>query len=133
MVHVPYACLLVAFALIYLPRFVVGAEMKKQAGGYDNSDPRGQQAKLDGRGKRALGAHHNSIEAFGPFAVAVLACGQTGASLTAVAITCLVFVAARIGYILAYIADKAAVRSGLWGLGMLCTTALYVFALLGPQ
>jgi len=132
MLHVPYACLMIAFALIYIPRFVAGAEMKKQAGGYDNNDPRGQQTKLEGRGKRAVAAHQNSIEAFAPFSVGVLACLQLGIATATVQIACVVFVVARVGYILAYLADKATVRSGLWTMGMMCTSALFVLALLGP-
>ena len=131
MIYVPYAALLFAFALIYLPRSVVGAEMKKLAGGYDNSDPRGQQARLEGRGKRALGAHQNALEAFAPFAAGVLAAAQRGAPLTVVAIICIAFVVARTVYAVAYIADKSTLRSGMWGVGVLCTAALLVFALLG--
>jgi uncharacterized MAPEG superfamily protein len=129
MVFVPYGAILIAFILIQIPRAVVGAEMKKLAGGYDNSDPRGQQTKLEGRGKRALNAHHNSIEAFPGFAVAVLCCAQTPTNLTYVAIACIVFIVARVVYISAYLADKSTFRSTMWSLGMVATGALFIMSL----
>lgn len=129
MLYVPYGSILIAFVLIYVPRFVVGWEMKQQAGGYDNNDPRGQQATLDGRGKRALAAHQNTFEAFAPFAAAVLCCGQAGARLALVAIACAVFVAARTVYIVAYLADTATLRSSMWAVGMLSISTLFVLAL----
>lgn len=131
MIYVPYGSLLFAFVLIYAPRFVVSREMKAQAGGYDNKDPRGQQARLEGRGKRAVAAHLNSFEAFAPFAAAVLAAGQRGVSLTVMAILCGLFCAVRTVYIVAYIADNAKLRSGMWALGMVCITALFVCAIAG--
>jgi uncharacterized MAPEG superfamily protein len=130
MLYVPYGSILIALILIHIPRAIVGAEMKKLAGGYDNGDPRGQQAKLEGRGKRALGAHQNGFEAFAPFAIGVLCCAQVGANLDIVAIACVVFIVARIAYIAAYIAGTSVVRSGMWTLGMLATGALYILALL---
>ncbi len=129
MIYVPYGAILIAFMLIQLPRFVVGQEMKKLAGGYDNHDPRGQQTKLEGRGRRALGAHQNSFEAFPGFAAAVLCCATTPTNLTVVATVCLAFIAVRVVYIGAYIADKALLRSAMWTTGMLATTALFVMAI----
>ena len=130
MIYVPYSAILIAFVLIHLPRAVVGAEMKKLAGGYDNNDPRGQQAKLEGRGRRALGAHQNGFEAFAPFAIAVLCCVQVGANLDGVVIACLAFVVARVVFVAAYLADKSTLRSSMWSLGMLATSALFVLAML---
>ena len=60
----PFICVLVAYLLIYLPKLPLSAAMAKQPGGYDNKDPRGQQAKLDGWGARARAAHYNGFEAF---------------------------------------------------------------------
>ena len=60
---------------------------------------------------------------------AVLCCGQVGARLGLVAIACAVFVVARVVYILAYLADKATLRSSMWAIGMLCISALFALAL----
>jgi len=131
MLHVPYIALAIAFALIYLPRQVVTLEMKKQEGGYNNRDPRAQQTRLDGLGRRALGAHHNAIEAFPPFAAAVLAAIQRGVAVSTVAYLSLAFVAVRTLYMVAYLADQPTVRSSLWALGIGATGALMVMAAIG--
>lgn len=131
MIYVPYIAMVAAFALIYLPRYVVGAEMKKQDGGYDNNDPRAQQARLDGLGRRALAAHHNAFEAFAPFAAGVLAAMQRSPRRDAIAWICIGFVAVRVAYMAAYLADKATLRSGMWSLGMAAITALMVLAIIG--
>jgi uncharacterized MAPEG superfamily protein len=128
--RVPYVCLLVAVVLIYVPRFVVGAEMKKQTGGYDNHEPRRQQAALDGRGRRALGAHHNGFETFAPFAAAVLAAVQRGVHVELVSALALGFIIARAVYVGCYVADRATVRSAMWTLGQLATAALFVLAIM---
>ena len=131
MLHVPYIAILVAFVLIYLPRQVVGLEMKKQAGGYDNNDPRAQQARLEGLGRRALGAHMNAFEAFAPFAAAVLVAMQRGVSVNTVAYISIAFVVVRTLYMVFYLADKATLRSSMWALGIAGIAALMVLAAIG--
>ena len=131
MVHVPYIAIIAAFALIYLPRQIVTLEMKKQEGGYNNNDPRGQQVRLEGLGRRALAAHHNGFEAFAPFAAAVLAAMQRSSKVDAIAWLCIAFVAVRTLYVVFYLADKATLRSGMWTLGMGAIGALMVIAAIG--
>jgi uncharacterized MAPEG superfamily protein len=131
MIHVPYIAIVAAFALIYLPRGVVSAEMKKLEGGYNNNDPRGQQAQLAGLGRRALGAHSNAMEAFAPFAAGVLAAMQRSTKLDLIAWISIAFVAIRSVFLGAYLTDKATLRSSMWALGMLCITALMVIAIIG--
>jgi len=131
MIRVPYIAIVAAFALIYLPRQVVSAEMKKQEGGYNNNDPRAQQARLDGLGRRALGAHNNAMEAFAPFAAGVLAAMQRSSKLDAIAWICIAFVAIRSVFLGAYLTDRATLRSSMWGLGMICITALMTLAIIG--
>ncbi|HEY4240764.1 MAG TPA: MAPEG family protein [Kofleriaceae bacterium] len=128
LLYVPYVCLLVAVVLIYLPRSVVSAEMAKLSGGYDNNDPRGQQAQLAGRGKRALGAHNNGFETFPAFAVGVLMAMQIGVSLELVSACCIGFVVARVAYIVAYLGDNSKLRSPLWGLQMLASAVMMIAA-----
>lgn len=131
MLHVPYIAIAVAFALIYLPRQIVTLEMRKQEGGYNNRDPRAQQTRLDGLGRRALAAHQNAIEAFAPFALAVLAAIQRGVATSTVAYLSIGFVAVRTGYMVAYLADKATLRSSLWTLGIIAVSALMILAAIG--
>ena len=129
--YVPYIAITVAFALVYLPRQVVTFEMRKLEGGYDNTDPRGQQAKLDGLGRRALAAHQNSFEAFAPFAAGVLASIQRGGNVQAAAYMSIVFIAARSVYIYAYLANKATLRSSAWTIGIIATGSLMILAIIG--
>lgn len=132
MLYVPYAAILAAFALVHLPRQIVSLEMKKLPGGYNNNDPRLQQAQLEGRGRRALAAHQNGFEAFAPFAAGVLAAMQRSPHLDAIAYICIAFVVVRTLYIVFYLGDKAMPRSTMWALGMLATAALMVLAIVGP-
>lgn len=132
MQHVPYICLLYAFVLIYAPRVgPVNAEQAKLPGGYDNHDPRGQQQQLTGLGKRALGAHMNGFEAFAPFAIALLVAAGASSHFNLVCYIGIAFCAVRTIYLIAYLGDKATLRSGMWGLGMLATSALFVLAVIG--
>jgi uncharacterized MAPEG superfamily protein len=131
MPYLPYLALAAAFALIYLPRWVVSREMRKLEGGYDNREPRAQQAHLESLGRRALAAHMNAFEAFAPFAAGVLAAQQRGVSVELVGALAAVFVGGRVGYTLAYITDRARLRSGLWAIGTTCTTALLALAITG--
>ena len=52
-------CLPVALVLVYAPRFVVARAMAQQPEGYNNAEPRAQQAQLTGVGRRAAAAHAN--------------------------------------------------------------------------
>ena len=128
---IPYVAIVYAWMLIYFPRQVMSREMGKLAGGYDNREPRAQQAQLEGRGRRALGAHMNGFETLPGFAFGVLAAIQRGANGNAVAGIAIGFCAARTLYVIAYLDDKAPLRSLAWGLGMLTTAALFVLAIIG--
>jgi uncharacterized MAPEG superfamily protein len=123
---VPYVSLILATLLAYWPRAVAGQAMNAMPGGYDNRHPRDQQARLDGKGRRALAAHLNSMETLAVFGVAVLAAAQRHVSIQVQLLCCLIFVLARIVYVLAYLNDKASLRSGMFGLG-----TLVCFVLLG--
>lgn len=126
--NIPLLCLFLAFNLIWLPRMVVAAAQAKMDGGYNNSTPRDQQAQLTGWGKRAHAAHNNSIEGFSFFAPAVLAALFSHASDTWTSTLCITYVVARTLYPLIYIADIAALRSTVWGVGVLATSGLYVIS-----
>ena len=62
-----YWCVLAA-ALV--PYFTVA--VAKSKGDFDNAAPRDWLARQEGFRKRALWAHQNAFEAFGPFAAAVI-------------------------------------------------------------
>lgn len=123
---IPYVSLILAVLLAYWPRALAGRAMSTMPGGYDNRQPRDQQVRLEGRGRRALAAHMNGMEVLVVFGVAVLAAAQRHVPIGLQLVCCSVFVVARIIYVLAYVSDKASLRSGMFGLSM-----LVCFVLLG--
>lgn len=114
-----------AWLLIYLTKIPVAVAMHR-AGGYDNRDPRRQQANLEGFGARAVAAHHNGFEAFAPFAAAVLVAHLLGARSGVMDALALTFLVARLVYVGCYLGDLATLRSVVWGVGWLATLAMFV-------
>ena len=125
----PLASIALAFLLVLLTKAPVGKAMK-ELGRYDNAEPRVQQARLTGWGGRALAAHQNTIEAFPPYAAAVLVAHLTNANAELVCIFCAAFLFARVLYPAVYIAGKGTLRSAVWGVGWLSTLGLFLSPLL---
>ncbi len=93
---------------------------------FDNHAPRLYLDRQTGMKARADWAHRNHFEAFPPFAAAVIIASLAGAPhpwLNGLAGT---FIAARILYTVAYLTDRAALRSALFMIGMLCVIGLFV-------
>jgi uncharacterized MAPEG superfamily protein len=127
---IPFICVFIAFALVYLSKAPVALAMAKEPGGYDNSDPRGQQAGLTGWARRAVASHQNGFEAFPAFAAAVLIAHLGGADPTWAARLSIAFVTARALYIPLYILDLHSLRSTVWGVGFLATVGLFLLPIL---
>lgn len=102
----------------------------KNTHAYDNADPRSWEEKLQGRHRRAYNAHLNGFEAFPLFAAAVLAAQQMQARQGLVDVLAMAFVAARIAYLWAYVADRASLRSVIWLAGFLVAIAIFLTPLL---
>jgi uncharacterized MAPEG superfamily protein len=126
---VPYVALLVAVALIYIPRIFVARGQAQQPEGYDNSHPRLQQAKLTGLAARAQAAHMNGFEAFAPFAAGVLACKVGGVDSDEIALFSIAFVALRAIYLVLYLKNMSTLRSAVWSLGFLVSLTLLALPL----
>ncbi len=124
MVGIPLACLPIAYALVYLPKVPLTVAMARQPEGYDNKNPRDQQARLSGWGKRAAAAHANGFESFAPFAAGVFATQITGASPHWASILSITYVVSRLLYSIAYIGNAATVRSWVWGISFGATLGL---------
>ena len=118
-----------AALLIMISKAPVAMAMAKSAGGYDNRYPRDQQAALTGFGKRALSAHHNSIEAFPLFGVGVALALWAQADAAMIETLCLAFVVARILYLVFYWADVHFLRSTVWSIGFIASLWLMCLAL----
>ena len=113
-------------AAALLPYVTVGLA-KVGRSGYDNARPRDYAERLEGWRRRAEWAHRNHFEAFAPFAAGVLIAGQRGTAPGVVDALSAAFVALRVGYTAAYLADRPALRSALWALALACVIALLVW------
>lgn len=122
---IPFWCVFISALLIYIARMPVTKAMKEQ-GGYDNHLPRQQQAQLTGFGARALAAHQNSIEAFILFAVGVLMAHTTQTAGWLIDLLAIIFVIARVLYLLCYWRDLAWQRSTLWLVGLVASLLLMI-------
>lgn len=97
----------------------------RRDGGFDNRSPRQWLATLQGWQARANAAQQNSFEALPIFIAGVLVAERLNATQSLVDGLALAFLAARFGYIGAYLADRANLRSVLWALGLACCIALF--------
>jgi uncharacterized MAPEG superfamily protein len=94
-------------------------------GGFDNHEPRRWLAGLGGWQARANAAQLNSFEALPIFIAGVLVAERMHAAQSSIDGLAIAFIAARVGYIGAYLADRASLRSILWVLGFGCCVALF--------
>lgn len=122
------ACILVACILPITCAGIAkwrGFGKPRREGGFDNHNPRQWLASLQGWQARANAAQMNGFEALPIFIAGVLVAERMSASQTLIDGMALVFVAARIGYIGAYLADLAPVRSIFWFMGLASSIALF--------
>ncbi|MGL4634667.1 MAG: MAPEG family protein [Beijerinckiaceae bacterium] len=113
-----------------LPVFCVG--IAKLAGGrYDNHDPRARATTYEGMPRRAYAAHQNSYEAFPLFAAAVLVAEMKGAPRGLIDQLALLFIGARLGYILCYLMDWATLRSVAWFVAFASAIAIFTAVVWG--
>ncbi len=116
-----YWCILVAGLLPYIATGIAKAGSR-----FDNSNPRDWLARQEGWRRRANAAQANGFEAFPLFAAAVLVAHQTHAPMGRVDALALAFVGLRVGYLVAYLADAALLRTALWTGGIGCCVALFL-------
>jgi uncharacterized MAPEG superfamily protein len=115
-------CVLVAALLPYL------ATMIAKAGGerFSNRYPRRWLEQQQGFRARANAAQANGFEAFPFFAAAVIVANLTQAPQQRVDILALIFVAARVAYLVCYLADWHWTRSLVWLIGFLACLTIFV-------
>ncbi len=123
--NIALLCLLITC----LMPFVWTGVAKLGAPRYNNRNPRQWQARLEGMPQRAHAAHLNSFEALPIFAAAVLAALHAGVEPVLLDRLALAFVALRLGYGLAYLADVHWLRSLLWFGALACCVTLLAKAL----
>lgn len=116
-------CLFGAALLIILTKAPVAVAQQK-AGGYDNAHPRDQQARLTGWGRRALAAHQNQLESFPIFAAGALVASFAAVDQSTAGTLGLVYIAARIAYVICYLMNIHILRSIVWAIGIIASLAL---------
>lgn len=124
---VAFGCILVAALLPILCAAIAKYGMvgkSRQAGGYDNHNPRAWLATQGDWRARANAAQANSFEALPFFIGAVIIAHQLGAAQGALDILAFVFIFLRLMYIMMYLADAALARSGVWTLAFLVNIAI---------
>lgn len=126
---IAYWCVLAAILLPFV--FAISAKYLGRFQPKDNHTPRAFLDKLTGPALRAHWAQQNSFESLPGFIAAVLIAQQiatlrAGAGQTLIDALALCYIALRLGYGLAYIADKALLRSALWFGALACIIGLFV-------
>ena len=118
--HLAYWMILIA---VLLPYVMTG--LAKSGGGIDNKQPRVGQDGLQGWRQRADWAHRNHFEALPAFAAGVLVAELAHAPQFWIDSLAVLFVLFRCNYSVAYVADRAGLRSASWAGGLLCVIALF--------
>nr|WP_067285706.1 MAPEG family protein [Marinobacterium profundum] len=116
--------LYVLFIVLLLPILLAGVAnvcRARQFKGFDNHNPRQQQAQLEGLGGRAHAAQANAWEALMIFSATCLIAYAGGADLTALNLAALIFLACRIAHAVFYLANLSGPRSLAFGGAMLCS------------
>lgn len=122
------ACILIACLLPIACAGIAkyrGFGKPRREGGFDNHNPRQWLANLQGWQARAHAAQLNSFEALPVFIAGVLVAQRLNASQATVDALAVAFVLLRVGFIGAYLADRANIRSVLWSLALVCSVALF--------
>ena len=124
---IAYWCVLVMALLPVVCAGIAKSGMMRtppDAGGYDNADPRNWLQRQTEWRARANNAQANTFEALPFFFAAVVIAHQLQASQGYVDVLALAFVALRLAYVAAYVANKANLRSVIWTLALLANVAL---------
>ena len=122
---IAFWCVLIAGVMPYV---AVGLAKSDRSYLRHNDSPRDWEANLQGRSRRAHAAHLNSFEAFPLFAAGVIIAYLVKAPQNIVDIVAVVFIAARLAYLWAYLNDRATLRSTIWAVGFAATVTLFAVA-----
>ena len=120
-----FLCVLIAGLLPYMGTMAAKWGFRR----YDNNNPREWLAQQTGFRARGNAAQANSFEAFPFFAAGVIIATLAQVDATRIDVYAIVFVAARVGYVVCYVADKATLRSVFWLVGLLSVVGLFAAAL----
>jgi uncharacterized MAPEG superfamily protein len=105
--------------------YVATGIAKKGFDGYDNGMPRQWLAKQTGFRARANAAQVNLFESLPFFFAAVVIASIANAPQNRVDLLAIGFVAARIAYLICYVADWPTTRSIVWLAGLVCVVTIF--------
>ena len=120
-----FACVLIAGLLPYVCAMVAKWGFQN----FDNHNPRQWLARQTGFRARGNAAQANSFESFPFFAAGVIIATLAQVNAARIDLYAMVFVAARVGYIVCYVADQASLRSLCWLVGLFSVLGLFAAAL----
>lgn len=118
---IAYACVL----FMGLFPYVAAGIAKKGFENYDNSMPRQWLANQTGFRARANAAQANLFESLPLFFAAVIIASINHAPQSRIDLLALGFVAARIAYIVCYVANWPTARSIVWLVGLICVVTIF--------
>ena len=118
---IAYACVL----FMGLFPYVATGIAKKGFENYDNSMPRQWLANQTGFRARANAAQANLFESLPLFFAAVIIASINHAPQARLDLLALGFVAARIAYIVCYVANWPTARSIVWLAGLICVVSIF--------
>jgi uncharacterized MAPEG superfamily protein len=105
--------------------YVATGIAKKGFDGYDNGMPRQWLAKQTGFRARANAAQANLFESLPLFFAAVIIASIANAPQNRVDLLALGFVAARIAFLICYVANWPTTRSIVWTIGIACVVVMF--------
>jgi uncharacterized MAPEG superfamily protein len=105
--------------------YVATGIAKKGFDGYDNGLPRQWLAKQTGFRARANAAQANLFESLPLFFAAVIITSIANAPQNRIDLLALGFVAARIAFLICYVANWPTTRSIVWTIGIACVVAMF--------
>jgi uncharacterized MAPEG superfamily protein len=117
-------CVLIAGLLPYAAVLIAKGGAK-----FDNNNPRDWLSNQEGYRRRANAAQANSFEAFPLFAAAVIVAHMLHGPQARIDLFAMVFIAARVAYLICYVADLAILRSIAWLVGIVCAVTIFVTGL----
>lgn len=123
-------CVVAACVLPYIAHVIKAYARIKSEDRYDNCHPRDRVPELQGWGRRAWFAEQNLFEGLPIFLAIALVAHLAGADPTWSGILGVVWIGARLSYIVAYVANLPLARSGLFGVSSVCLVGLVVLAVM---
>jgi len=121
-------CVVVGVFLPYLSHLPVMYGRYVSPEGYDRHLPRAQSSRLQGLPGRAWAAQQNAWEAVTVFAPVALIAWFVGTDESANGLLGIGWVVFRLGHVVAYVADRPALRSTMFSLSLGCVLGLVVLA-----